>query len=260
MSRFLLINGAEYSPEGTVHVNKIHILDERFPVQDEYPFSLPIFRSTPSLNLTAPVTFFAGDNGTGKSTLLRAIAQACNIHVWKDEGRTRLRQTRFEDALYSCLRIEWDKEPVAGAFFAAEDFQYFTRILDEWAAADPGVLDPFGSESLVAKSHGEGHMAYFRNRFRIRGLYLLDEPENALSPRMQISLLQLFQEMAGTGNAQFIIASHSPILLACPGAEIFSFDSAPIRTTRYENTDYYRVYHDFLNDRERYFDGNGTGV
>lgn len=103
-------------------------------------------------------------------------------------------------------------------------------------------------------------MAYFRNRFRIRGLYLLDEPENALSPRMQIVLLRLFREMSATGNAQFIIASHSPVLLAYPGAEIFSFDSAPLRRTRYEDTDYFRVYHDFLNNRERYFDGNGTGV
>ena len=95
-------------------------------------------------------------------------------------------------------------------------------------------------------------MAYFRNRFRIRGLYLLDEPETALSPRMQISLLSLLREMSSTGTAQFIIASHSPILLAYPDADIFSFDSAPVRKVRYEDTDYYQVYRDFLNDRRKY--------
>ncbi len=103
-------------------------------------------------------------------------------------------------------------------------------------------------------------MAYFRNRFRIRGLYLLDEPENALSPRMQISLLRLFREMSGAGNAQFIIASHSPILLAYPDADIFSFDAAPIRKVRYEDTDYYRVYRDFLTNREKYLGGTDPGT
>lgn len=250
----------KYSPEIIVHVTKIRILSERFPVLDQYPFSLLVFRSTHAVDLTKPVTFFIGNNGTGKSTLLRAIAKACNIHVWKDDGRARLRHNGYEDALYSCLRVDWEGDPVPGAFFAAEDFQYFTRILDDWATADPGVLDAFGSESLVTKSHGEGHMAYFRNRFRIRGLYLLDEPENALSPRMQIALLQLFREMGRTGNAQFIIASHSPILLACPGAEIFSFDSASLRNIRYEDTDYYRVYRDFLNNREMYLDGTDSGA
>jgi len=242
-----------------MHIRRIHINSERFPVQDEYPFNLAVFRSTPFLDLSRPVTFFVGNNGTGKSTLLHAIARACNIHIWKDDGRMRLRLGRFEDSLSSCITVDWDKDPVPGAFFAAEHFQYFTRILDEWAVADPGVLAAFGRESLVTKSHGEGHMAYFRNRFRIRGLYLLDEPENALSPRIQISLLQLFREMSATGNAQFVIASHSPILLACPGAEIFSFDSAPLRKIRYEDTDYYSVYRDFLNNRKSYLDGKDGG-
>lgn len=240
-----------------MHITKIRILRDRFPTQDQYPFNLRVFNATGSLDITKPVTFFIGDNGTGKSTLLKAVAKACNIHVWEDDVRTRHRYNRFEDALCSCIGIDWAGRPVPGAFFASELFQYFTRVLDEWAAADPGVLNPYGSESLVEKSHGEGHMAYFRNRFRLKGLYLLDEPENALSPRMQLSLLQLFRDASSTGTAQFIIASHSPLLLAYPDADIFSFDSAPIREVRYEDTDYYRVYRDFLNNRERYLSGTG---
>jgi len=107
----------------------------------------------------------------------------------------------------------------------------------------------------VQKSHGQRHMAYFSNRFRIKGLYLLDEPENALSPRKQIALLKLLHEMSGSGNAQFIIASHSPILLAYPHADIFSFDHSPIRKVKYEKTEYFRIYKDFLDNRERYLSG-----
>ena len=104
----------------------------------------------------------------------------------------------------------------------------------------------------MEKSHGQRHMVYFKNRSRIKGLYLLDEPENALSPKMQLALLDLLREMSSAGNVQFIIASHSPILLAYPGADLYSFDYSPIRNVRYEETDYYRIYKDFLNDRERY--------
>lgn len=240
-----------------MYITGLRIHNDRFRTRQEYPFNLQAFKKTSHLGFAKPVTFFIGDNGTGKSTLLRAIARACNIHIWQDEERTRFRFNRFEDTLHSCLGIEWNGESVPGAFFASEIFQHFSRILDEWAAADPNVLNYFGSESFMEKSHGESHMAYFRNRFRLKGLYLLDEPENALSPRMQLSLLKLFREASSAGTAQFIIASHSPLLLAYPDADIFSFDSAPIRKVRYEHTDYYRIYRDFLNNRERYLGGTG---
>ncbi|MDD1672591.1 MAG: AAA family ATPase, partial [Methanomicrobiales archaeon] len=150
------------------------------------------------------------------------------------------------------LDIEWTSERVPGAFFASEMFLHFAQILDEWAVADPGILTYFGNESLMEKSHGQSHMAYFRHRFRIKGLYLLDEPENALSPRMQLELLKLFQELNTLGTTQFIIATHSPILLAFPDAEIYSFDHTPIQKVAYEETDYYQIYRDFLTNRERY--------
>ena len=121
----------------------------------------------------------------------------------------------------------------------------------------PVCLDYFGNGSLVLKSHGQSHMAFFENRFTRKGLYLLDEPENALSPMMQLRLLRLLRQfiMRGDGDVQFIIATHSPILLAFPDAEIWSFDASPIRKVGYEDTGYYRIYRDFLNDRGKYLEG-----
>ncbi|MDD1679626.1 MAG: AAA family ATPase [Methanomicrobiales archaeon] len=235
-----------------MHLTRVQILHERFPATDQYPYNLKIFQKTTGLNFTAPVTFFIGENGTGKSTLLRAIAKACSIHIWKAEDRSRYSINRYEDDLFRCLKLEWQIGPVPGAFFASEIFRHFAQILDEWAAADPGTLRYFGNESLMEKSHGQSHMAYFQNRFLIPGLYLLDEPENALSPTRQLELVQLLHGVGPAGGAQFIIATHSPILLACPGADICSFDQTPIRPIAYEETDYFRIYRDFLNDRFRY--------
>jgi predicted ATPase len=235
-----------------MHITRVRILHDCFPTRDLYPYCLEIFQNTSDLILNAPVTFFIGENGTGKSTLLRAIAQACSIHIWKEEERGRYHFNRYEDDLYRCLEVEWQGEKIPGAFFASEIFRYFAQILDEWSAADPGTLTYFGNESLMEKSHGQSHMAYFQNRFLIPGLYLLDEPENALSPRRQLDLVQLLHRLGPRGDVQFIIATHSPILLACPGAEILSFDRIPIRRISYEETDHYQIYLDFLKDRLRY--------
>ena len=115
-----------------------------------------------------------------------------------------------------------------------------------------GQLRYFGGHSLMNLSHGQSLMSYFRSRYRIRGLYFLDEPETALSPKSQLELLAVLTEMSRAGHAQFIIASHSPMLLACPGADIYSFDSAPVSRIRYEDTEHYRVYREFMENRERY--------
>jgi predicted ATPase len=101
-------------------------------------------------------------------------------------------------------------------------------------------------------SHGQSLMSYFRTRYRIRGLYFLDEPETALSPKSQLELLAVLTEMSGAGHAQFIIASHSPMLLACPGADIYSFDTAPVSRIRYEDTEHYKVYSEFMRNRDEF--------
>jgi predicted ATPase len=235
-----------------MHLTHLRILHERFPTTDQYPYNLEIFQKTTDLTFSSPVTFFIGENGTGKSTLLRAIARACSIHIWEEKERSRYHVNRYEEDLFHCLTVKWGGEKVPGSFFASEIFRYFAQILDEWAAADPDTLAYFGRESLMEKSHGQSHMAFFQNRFLIPGLYLLDEPENALSPGRQLELVQLLHYLAPRGDAQFIIATHSPILLACPGATIFSFDHIPIQRIHYEDTAYYRIYRDFLNNRFRF--------
>ncbi|MFH0920240.1 MAG: AAA family ATPase, partial [Fibrobacterota bacterium] len=124
--------------------------------------------------------------------------------------------------------------------------------LDEWAAADPGLLEYFGGTSLVSMSHGQSILAFFRARFKVKGLYLLDEPETALSPKHLIAFMGLVRETAAAGHAQFIIASHSPIVLACPGAGLYAFEEERIVPVAYEETEYFRVYRDFLNDRKSF--------
>lgn len=231
-----------------MHIVNIRLLPDRYPARDLYPFNLDIFRATDRLDLAGPVTFFVGENGTGKSTLLRAIAMKCSIHIWEGLERTRFHYNPYERELHNYIELEWSEGPVPGAFFASEIFRNFAVNLDEWASMSPATLDYFGGRSLMEQSHGQCHMSFFRNRFKLRGIYLLDEPENALSPGRQIELLALLNEMAGQGHAQFIIATHSPILLALPGADIYSFDRAPISTVRYEDTEHFRIYREFMNE------------
>jgi predicted ATPase len=232
-----------------MHLRRVTLHPESYPVQDRYPFNINVFQKTKDVEFTVPVTLFSGENGAGKSTLLKAIARACGIHIWGEVERTRFEYNPYEEALCRALSVEWNDGPVPGSFFASQTFRSFSALLDEWAAADPGQLDRFGGKSLMAQSHGQSLMSYFRSRYRIRGIYFLDEPETALSPKTQLSLLHLLGEMAIAGHAQFLIASHSPILLACPGAEILSFDRIPISRIAYENTEHYRVYKQFMAER-----------
>jgi len=130
-------------------------------------------------------------------------------------------------------------------------------MLEEWAAASAGILDYFGGKSLMTQSHGQSIMSYFKSRFEIKGLYLMDEPETALSPKSQLELLKVIQATRGSDKAQFIIATHSPVILSCPDAEIFSFDSVPVKKIRYEETEHYRIYRDFMADPKRFLQEEG---
>jgi predicted ATPase len=237
-----------------MHITRLCFLHDEFPTTDFYPFNLEIFTGTGCLEFSKPVTFFIGENGTGKSTLLSAIARSCGIHIWEEKPRIRYRPNPYEDALSHYIDITWSNGRVPGSFFAAEIFRHFAEILDEWAVNDPGSLKYFGNTSLIEKSHGQSHMAFFSSRFTRKGLYILDEPENALSPKLQLELLRLFRRFTLQGQVQFIVATHSPILLAYPDADIYSFDHIPIQKIRYEDTGYYKIYTDFLNNREKYLD------
>lgn len=235
-----------------MHLNAITLHTDRFPADDIYPFSVPALRNTRELPLDMPVTFLIGENGTGKSTLLEAIARGCGIYIWRDRTWLPLANNPHAEELHRYLEVTWTADPVPGTFFASETFRHFAELLDEWAKATPGILSYFGGASLLAQSHGQCNMAFFENRFKIRGLYLLDEPESALSPRRQIELLRVIRAAADAGHAQFVIVTHSPILLALPGARIFSLDGARIAATAYEDTEYFTLYRDFLNSRGNY--------
>jgi len=235
-----------------VHLKAIAIRSDTFPARECYPFSLPILQRTPSVAFRSPVTFFVGENGSGKSTLLEALARAAGIHIWKNNGIARAGFNPHEDKLHHWLSAEWTDGPTPGAFFASQIFRHFSELLDSWAAADPGLFEYFGGQSLLTQSHGQSLMSFFSSRFKIPGLYLLDEPETALSPRTQLALLRILHENAEAGHAQFIIATHSPILLALPKAEILSFDHSTVQPVSYRETDYYTVYKDFLNHPERF--------
>jgi len=239
-----------------MHLKNVSLHPEKYPTQDSYPFCLPIIQNTAQLILKKPVTLFAGENGTGKSTLLEAIAIACGIHIWHNSERSRPEYNPYEDKLHQHISVEWENGRVPGSFFSSKIFQYFAEVLDEWAAADRGQLNYFGGKSLTTQSHGQSLMSFFRSRYQIKGLYLLDEPETALSPRSQIELLALLNKMSIDGHAQFIIATHSPILLACPCATIYSFDHSNILPVNYEETDHYQLYKSFLEDREKYLSVN----
>ncbi len=234
-----------------MHLKRVILHPEKYPTDKYYPFNLDIFQKTESIDFAMPVTLFAGENGTGKSTLLRAICQRAGIHIW-EEMRTRYQFNPYEEALGKFIDLEWTEGPVPGSFFSSQIFQDYVRFLDEVAAADPGILKYFGGSSLMTKSHGQSLIAYFTARYRIKGLYLIDEPETALSPKSQLGLLKVLKDMSELGHAQFIIASHSPILLALPGARLYSFDEAPVKPVVYEETEYYQVYRNFLSNREKY--------
>lgn len=235
-----------------MHVKRVRLFPGRYPTTEHYPFNLPVFHHTRTITFRSPVTFFVGENGTGKSTLLEALSYTCGIHIWRGLERTPFQVNLYEKELHKYISVEWTDGVVPGSFFASEIFRYFAESLDEWAAADPGLLDYFGGKSLVTQSHGQSLLSFFKARYKIKGLYLLDEPETALSPKSQLGLLGLLRDMGRAGHAQFIIATHSPILLACPQSKIYSFDHIPIRVIDYEETEHYKIYRGFMEDRNKY--------
>lgn len=238
-----------------MHLKSVRLFPEKYPTEKHYPFNVQVLRQTRQIPFFRPVTFFVGENGTGKSTLLRAICHRCGIHIWQHESRPRVEMNPYEDALYRYIGVEWYNGRVPGSFFGSETFKDFAQYLDEWAAVDPDMLSYFGGKSLITQSHGQSLMSLFRARYRIKGLYLLDEPETALSPKSQLELLDVLNAMGKGGHAQFIIASHSPILLACPGATLLSFDAIPVQEIAYEDTEHYQIYHRFMMNRHAFLNG-----
>jgi predicted ATPase len=237
-----------------MYLLKVQIHSEGFPTRRIYPFNIPSLDATQELVFRKPVAFFLGENGSGKSTLLDAIARQCNIHIWDKPRRHLAHNNPFETRLHNYVTTTWANGTVPGSLFRAETFRDFADFIDDVALCDPGRLQYHGGQILNTLSHGEGILSYFRGRFQLRGLYLLDEPEAALSPASQIKFLNLLHRLELEGQTQFIIVTHSPILLGYPGAQIFSFEASRIREVAYEDTEHYQIYRRFFTNRFAFFE------
>ena len=205
------------------------------------------------LEFDRPVTFLVGENGTGKSTLLEGIAVACGFNP---EGGTRnfsfsTRATHSELGEY--LTPVRKRYPKDGFFLRAESFyNVATNIdeLDEAPSFSPRLIDSYGGVSLHRQSHGESFLALVQNRFGGHGLYLLDEPEAALSPTRLLTLMGEMDQLV-KADSQFIIATHSPILMAFPAARIYELSESGVRPAEYRETEHYQLTKRFLDDPER---------
>jgi predicted ATPase len=246
-----------------------------------FPFNVPIIKNLPTLEFTAPVTFLVGENGSGKSTFLEALASAANsIAVGSDELE---RDSTLDSVrkLGKALKLVWHKRTRKGFFLRAEDyFGYTRRIARTRQELEQGLRDvdaeyahrsdyakglakmPYARElgalqaqyggDLDEHSHGESFFTFFKARFAPEGLYLLDEPEAPLSPLRQLGFLSLLKVMVEQQRAQFIIATHSPILMAFPGATLLSFEAGGIRMVKYDELEHVTLTRDFLNNPEAF--------
>jgi predicted ATPase len=239
-----------------MHLTKVRLSTDRYPTHQFYPFNISVLGETRELTFQTPVAFFVGENGSGKSTLLEAITKKCGVHIWHKPKRHIAHHNPFETRLADYISVTWANGQVPGSLFRAETFHDFADFLDDVALCDPGRLQYHGGRILNTLSHGEGILSYFSARYHNKGIYFIDEPEAALSPTSQVKFLQLLQRLEVKGQAQFIIATHSPILLAHPGAQLFSFDSSRIEEVAYEDTLHYKIYKQFFADRTVFLDGS----
>jgi predicted ATPase len=226
---------------------------EKIPSFDHYPFSLPAIRNLDLIAFHPAVTFIVGENGSGKSTLLEAIAVALGFNAEGGTKNFRFGTRASHSTLYEYVRIaKGTRRPRNGFFLRAESFfNVATEIerLDEGPGGPP-IIGAYGGRSLHEQSHGEAFIALMTNRFSANGLYVLDEPEAALSPQRQLEALRRIHDLSSDG-AQFIIATHSPILMAYPNATIYACSPDGLSRVGYDETEHYKVMHDFMKNPSR---------
>lgn len=213
---------------------------------EAYPFSIPAVRELGSIDFHPNVTFFVGENGSGKSTVMEGLAVALGFGA---EGGTKNVQFKTADStspLHEVLRLARGvPKPRDGYFLRAESFFNVATYMDE-----TGYLEGYGGRSLHRQSHGESFMAVLLNKLRGDGIYLLDEPEAALSPSRQLAALSAIHQLV-EDSSQFVIATHSPILLAYPHSKIVQFDGSGVSEVAFEDTEHFSITRDFLNNYSR---------
>lgn len=231
-----------------MYLKEVSIMRENIKSFDHYPFSIPAIKSFYQIEFKSNVTFFVGENGSGKSTLLEAIAYQCGFNTAGGSRNNLYDVPASESALADYIKLSWMPKITNGFFLRAESFYHFASHID---AVNNTGFESYGGRSLHKRSHGESFLALFMNRFKGKAIYLLDEPEAALSPSRQLAFLRILHDLTRSGDAQFIIATHSPILLGYPNSIILSFDDGEINEISYEMTNQYQITKYFLQHREK---------
>ena len=232
--------------EAKPYLREISLKRERLPGLDQYPFNIPAVRELDGLSFHPDVTFFVGENGSGKSTLLEAIALTLGFGPEGGTRNVRFSTAESVSALHQYLKtVKSFAKPQDHYFLRAESFFNVATYMDE-----TGYTGGYDNKSLHARSHGEAFMSVMRDKLHGNGLYLFDEPEAALSPSRQMAALVAIHRLVEE-RSQFIIATHSPILLAYPRSKIVLFDGTGLSEVRYEDTEHYAITRHFLNNHRK---------
>jgi predicted ATPase len=242
------------SSGATGYLRSVALVEERTGANEEFPWSVPAIRSLGTLRFDPKVTFLVGENGSGKSTLLEAIADVAGFPEQGGGKQFRTADGRSWSSLATSLKLI--REPLRerdGVFLRAESFFNVASAIEEMARGPYGTLEPYGGISPHERSHGEAFLMLMQTRFVGNGLYILDEPEAAVSAMRQLAFLAVMRDLVEDRASQFIIASHSPILMSYPGALIYLLGEHGIQKIDYEETEHFQTTRDFLNNRELYF-------
>jgi predicted ATPase len=219
------------------------LLREQVPSFDDFPFCLPIIQKLEHLPFHPKVTFFIGENGSGKSTLLEALAVEVGLNPEGGSCHFNFATRASHSNLHQYLRLAKTASLARDSYFLRAESFY--NVASEVERIDPNLFHVYGGRTMHEQSHGESFWALFQHRFRGNGLYLMDEPETALSPKRQVEFLSLMHDYCQRG-AQFVIATHSPIIIAYPDSCIYLLTTEGIRTVLYQETEHYLVTRDFL--------------
>lgn len=238
----------------TQYVKSLSLKEEEIPSFDLFPYNLPAVRELNELTFHPNVTYMIGENGMGKSTLLEGLAIALGFNPEGGSRNYNFSSYHSHSGLHDYLRVaKGVTRPKDNYFFRAETFyNVATNIeeMDQQPAYGRKIIDGYGGTSLHEQSHGEAFFAAFTNRFRGNGIYILDEPEAALSPLRQMSMLSRIHDLVQKGS-QFIISTHSPIVMAYEDAKMIQLMEDGMHETRLEDTQHYKVMEQFFTDKNR---------